>query len=127
MREYRLFDIHHAVLATMLSLPEFYLELRRTQPVLNRKNLGRAALPGALGIAMMRVACEQPSSPQCENSTQRAARRILYLQSGMPPRPRTRWGNQTVRELDKDRVGLGECGQTGMDAASIRMTDADDG
>jgi magnesium-protoporphyrin IX monomethyl ester (oxidative) cyclase len=43
-RDYRLFDIQHAVLPTRLPLPEFYRELVRTQAVLARKHLGMAAL-----------------------------------------------------------------------------------
>ncbi len=43
-RDYRLFDIQHAVLPTKLPLPEFYAELVKTQQVLNSKHLGVAAL-----------------------------------------------------------------------------------
>ena len=39
-RDYRLFDIQHAVLPTKLPLPEFYTELVETQRVLSRKHLG---------------------------------------------------------------------------------------
>jgi hopanoid C-3 methylase len=43
-RDYRLFDVQHAVLPTHLPLARFYEELVRTQQVLNRKHLGLAAL-----------------------------------------------------------------------------------
>jgi hopanoid C-3 methylase len=43
-RDYRLFDVQHAVLPTALPLPRFYEELVRTQQVLNRKHLGLSAL-----------------------------------------------------------------------------------
>jgi hypothetical protein len=43
-RDYRLFDIQHAVLPTSLPLAEFYEELVRTQRVLNRKHLGARQL-----------------------------------------------------------------------------------
>ncbi len=44
-RDYRLFDIQHAVVPTVLPLDEFYRELVRTQAVINRKHLGlRTAL-----------------------------------------------------------------------------------
>jgi magnesium-protoporphyrin IX monomethyl ester (oxidative) cyclase len=43
-RDYRLFDIQHAVLPTKLPLDRFYRELVRTQQVLNKKHLGYAAL-----------------------------------------------------------------------------------
>jgi hopanoid C-3 methylase HpnR len=50
-RDYRLFDIQHAVLPTRLPLPEFYAELVKTQQVLNRKHLGWQALWGTAGIS----------------------------------------------------------------------------
>ncbi len=43
-RDYRLFDVQHAVLPTTLPLDEFYQQLVTTQQVLNRKHLGMAAL-----------------------------------------------------------------------------------
>jgi hopanoid C-3 methylase HpnR len=43
-RDYRLFDIQHAVLPTRLSLSDFYTELVQTQQVLNRKHLGAQQL-----------------------------------------------------------------------------------
>jgi hopanoid C-3 methylase HpnR len=45
-RDYRLFDIQHAVLPTFLPLDEFYRELVETQQVLNRKHLGARQLWG---------------------------------------------------------------------------------
>jgi hopanoid C-3 methylase HpnR len=45
-RDYRLFDIQHAVLPTELPLPEFYAELVKTQQVLNTKHLGAKQLWG---------------------------------------------------------------------------------
>ena len=51
-RDYRLFDIQHAVLPTKLPLPEFYKELVRTQHVLNLKHLGWTALRGAATLAL---------------------------------------------------------------------------
>lgn len=50
-RDYRLYDIQHAVLPTKLSLPEFYGELVKTQQVLNKKHLGWVALKGTAKIA----------------------------------------------------------------------------
>ncbi len=49
-RDYRLFDIQHAVLPTKLPLAEFYGELVRTQQVLNRKHLGWTAVKALAGI-----------------------------------------------------------------------------
>lgn len=50
-RDYRLYDIQHAVLPTKLPLPEFYEELVRTQQVLNMKHLGWKALKNTATIA----------------------------------------------------------------------------
>jgi hopanoid C-3 methylase HpnR len=44
-RDYRLFDIAHAVLPTRMPLHEFYHELVRTQEVLHRKHMGWGAIP----------------------------------------------------------------------------------
>ncbi|MEZ3179534.1 hopanoid C-3 methylase HpnR [Streptomyces pimonensis] len=49
-RDYRLFDIQHAVVPTTLPLEEFYRELVRTQAVLNRKHLGLRSAIGAMGV-----------------------------------------------------------------------------
>ena len=50
-RDYRLFDIQHAVLPTTLSLPEFYVELVKTQEVLNKKHLRWSALKSTAKLA----------------------------------------------------------------------------
>jgi hopanoid C-3 methylase len=50
-RDYRLFDIQHAVLPTKLPLDRFYTELVRTQQVLNTKHLGFSALKDTAIIA----------------------------------------------------------------------------
>jgi len=50
-RDYRLFDVQHAVLATKLPLKEFYRQLVSTQEVLNRKHLGWTALKDSLTLA----------------------------------------------------------------------------
>src|SRR5450759_562921 len=49
-RDYRLFDIQHAVLPTRLGLKDFYQELVNTQQVLNRKHLGWRAVRSLAGI-----------------------------------------------------------------------------
>ncbi len=54
-RDYRLFDVQHAVLPTTLPLDQFYEELVKTQSVLNKKHLGWRALKGAAGIAADRL------------------------------------------------------------------------
>lgn len=50
-RDYRLFDIQHAVLPTRLPLRRFYEELVATQQVLNRKHLGLSALRSCAWLA----------------------------------------------------------------------------
>ena len=44
-RDYRLFDIQHAVLPTRMPLPEFYRELVKTQRVLYAKHLNWRTAP----------------------------------------------------------------------------------
>src|SRR5262245_23624093 len=55
-RDYRLFDVQHAVLPTQLPLEEFYRELVATQQVLNKKHLGLAALRDTFLIAVKLLA-----------------------------------------------------------------------
>ncbi len=61
-RDYRLFDIQHAVLPTRLPLEEFYFELVRTQQVLNRKHLGWNAVRSLAGILTHNLARGQTST-----------------------------------------------------------------
>lgn len=49
-RDYRLFDIQHAVVPTALPLEEFYRQLVRTQAVINRKHLGLRTALGAMRV-----------------------------------------------------------------------------
>jgi len=44
-RDYRLFDVAHAVLPTRMPLDRFYAEMVKTQDILNRKHLGWGAIP----------------------------------------------------------------------------------
>lgn len=50
-RDYRLFDVQHAVLPTRMPLADFYRELVRTQQVIDRKHLGFTALRKTFAIA----------------------------------------------------------------------------
>jgi hopanoid C-3 methylase HpnR len=61
-RDYRLFDIQHAVLPTRLPLAEFYEELVRTQQVLNRKHLGWSAVKALAGILTRNLAHGQTNT-----------------------------------------------------------------
>jgi hopanoid C-3 methylase HpnR len=61
-RDYRLFDIQHAVLPTRLPLAEFYDELVKTQQVLNRKHLGWGALKVVAGILARNLARGQTNT-----------------------------------------------------------------
>ncbi|NBM17294.1 hopanoid C-3 methylase HpnR [Streptomyces sp. GC420] len=49
-RDYRLFDIQHAVVPTTLPLDRFYRELVRTQAVINHKHLGLRTAFGAARV-----------------------------------------------------------------------------
>ncbi len=58
-RDYRLFDIQHAVLPTRLPLRDFYEELVKAQQVLNRKHLGISALKETAMLAVRLLASGQ--------------------------------------------------------------------
>ena len=49
-RDYRLFDVQHAVLPTKMPLRKFYGEFVKTQDVLNKKHLGWQAVYDVFGI-----------------------------------------------------------------------------
>jgi hopanoid C-3 methylase HpnR len=55
-RDYRLFDIQHAVLPTRMPLDKFYEELVHTQRVMNTKHLGLSALKDTALLAARLVA-----------------------------------------------------------------------
>jgi magnesium-protoporphyrin IX monomethyl ester (oxidative) cyclase len=55
-RDYRLFDVQHAVLPTALPLARFYEEFVKTQHVLSRKHLGLRALYDVFGITVKLLA-----------------------------------------------------------------------
>jgi hypothetical protein len=55
-RDYRLFDVQHAVLPTALPLKRFYEELVNTQSVLNCKHLGWGAVRRYAGAALRAAA-----------------------------------------------------------------------
>ena len=55
-RDYRLFDVQHAVLPTRLPLPQFYGEFAKTIDVLNRKHLGWRAVYDIFGIVVRLLA-----------------------------------------------------------------------
>lgn len=55
-RDYRLFDVQHAVLPTRLPLERFYGEFVKTQDILNRKHLGWRAVYDIFGITARLVA-----------------------------------------------------------------------
>jgi hopanoid C-3 methylase len=63
-RDYRLFDVQHAVLPTRLGLKRFYEELVRTQGVLNRKHLGWGAIRKASALAMRSLLRGQTNYPR---------------------------------------------------------------
>jgi magnesium-protoporphyrin IX monomethyl ester (oxidative) cyclase len=63
-RDYRLFDIQHAVLPTKLPLERFYEELVHTQAVINRKFLGFRTAVQMLGIISRQLAHGQTNFVQ---------------------------------------------------------------
>jgi hopanoid C-3 methylase len=63
-RDYRLFDVQHAVLPTRLPLRDFYQELIKTQGVLNRKHLGWGAIRKASALAIRSLLRGQTNYPR---------------------------------------------------------------
>ncbi|MFQ5667801.1 MAG: hopanoid C-3 methylase HpnR [Candidatus Binatia bacterium] len=101
-RDYRLFDVQHAVLPTRLPLQRFYEEFVRTQNVLNRKHLGFRALYDVFGIAARLLAHGQTnflrmlwkfshvySVERLLSDHQREVRYLMGLPRGTPGVPPT--------------------------------------
>jgi magnesium-protoporphyrin IX monomethyl ester (oxidative) cyclase len=94
-RDYRLFDVQHAVLPTRLPLKRFYEELVRTQGIINRKHLGWSAVREAGGVALRSLLRGQTNFPRMLwkfNSVYNAERQYADHQRPVdyemrPPRP----------------------------------------
>jgi len=105
-RDYRLFDIQHAVVPTTLPLEEFYRELVRTQQVINRKFLGLRTATGAARILGRNLAHGQTNFARMlwkfnhvYNAARQCAdhRRPVDYELPLPPQPQA--GPVNRREL----------------------------
>jgi hopanoid C-3 methylase HpnR len=97
-RDYRLFDIQHAVLPTRLPLERFYQELVATQRVLYHKHLGWKTLGRVAGMATRRLLRGQTNfvrmlfkfdsvyDPRLQMADHR---RSVKYQMRLPPEPRS--------------------------------------
>jgi len=63
-RDYRLFDVQHAVLPTRLPLKRFYEELVKTQSIINHKHLGWGAVRQAGWLAVKSLMRGQTNYPR---------------------------------------------------------------
>lgn len=104
-RDYRLFDIQHAVLPTTLPLPEFYAELVETQRVLNRKHLGFGTLVDVAGIVARQLARGQTNF----------ARSLFKFNSVFDPALQMADHAREVRY----RIPLSPEGESGIDTRSL--------
>ena len=124
-RDYRLFDVQHAVLPTRLPLRKFYEEFVKTQDVLNQKHLGWQAVCDVFGITLRLLAQGQTNFLQMlwkfsERLQRRSAHarprgRRCAIRSGCRRRTQLRparppLGRRALHPSpDRDR-GLMECG-----------------
>jgi len=105
-RDYRLFDIQHAVLPTKLPLNRFYQELVKTQQVLNMKHLGVTALKNTAVLAARLLARGQTNfvrmlwkfssvyHPELQLADHH---RPVKYEMRLPPHPA--WGDGNAKEL----------------------------
>jgi hopanoid C-3 methylase len=127
-RDYRLFDIQHAVLPTRLPLPEFYAELVKTQQILNRKHLGWKTLWAMSGISARRLMRGQTNFVRMlfkfnsvyDPALQLAdhAREVRY-EMALPPAQEAKVDPKTLYIHQP----LGRKGRTVLDDASERFVD----
>jgi hypothetical protein len=104
-RDYRLFDIQHAVLPTRQPLPDFYTELVQTQQVLNRKHLGARQLWGMARVVTRLLAHGQTNflkmlfkfnsvyDPRLQLADHQ---RPVKYEISLPPEPQTRLDATTL-------------------------------
>lgn len=126
-RDYRLFDIQHAVLPTALPLHEFYEELVKTQQVLNIKHLGWNALKGTAKIAAGHLLRGQTNfikmlwkfnSVYNPNLQLADHRRPVAYEMQPPPAPRERMDNKIIY-IHKERGRQGRA----LDDSTERFVD----
>jgi hopanoid C-3 methylase HpnR len=93
-RDYRLFDIQHAVLPTRLPLPVFYRELLETQRVLYAKHLNWRTAPGLVRLSLALLMRGQTNFvrgmmlyPKVYNSQKMLADHARTVRYQMPPPP----------------------------------------
>jgi magnesium-protoporphyrin IX monomethyl ester (oxidative) cyclase len=134
-RDYRLFDIQHAVLPTRLPIDVFYAELVKTQQVMNRKHLRWKAMQTYLPILAGRLARGQTnffqmlwkfnkvydkdllladhamavdySIPRQPPSRDKIDPKSLYVHAA-PGRRSRQIDNDTERFVDASRMGAGD-------------------
>lgn len=127
-RDYRLFDIQHAVLPTKLPLPEFYEELVQTQRAIYSKHLGWRTLADAAGLALRLLLRGQTNfvkSMLKMNSVYRTellladhVRPVGYEIPLPPPHERKTSGRALYVHAPRGRAGRA------IDAATERFVDA---
>ena len=84
-RDYRLFDIQHAVLPTRLPLEEFYRELVMTQRAIYTKHLGWSQLRDVSGILLRLLLRGQTNFAKCLFSLNKVYRPELLLADHAAP------------------------------------------
>ncbi|MGH6770835.1 MAG: hopanoid C-3 methylase HpnR [Xanthobacteraceae bacterium] len=96
-RDYRLFDIQHAVLPTRLPLPEFYRELLNTQRVLYGKHLNWRTAPDLVRLSLGLLMRGQTNFvrgmmlyPKVYNAQKMLADHALPVRHEMPLPPKRR-------------------------------------
>ncbi len=89
-RDYRLFDIQHAVLPTRLPLAEFYDELVTTQRAFYRKHLGFRRVMSTAGTIAGRLARGQTNFVKSLFMLDRVSSPRIPAWPTTPPRSRTR-------------------------------------
>ena len=113
-RDYRLFDVQHAVLPTTLPLERFYEELVRTQQILNQKHLGFAALKDTFFMAARLLAHGQTnfvkmlwkfSSVYNANRQMSDHQRELHYAMGLPEATRPKRVDQKLLYVHTPQVG----------------------
>jgi hypothetical protein len=111
-RDYRLFDVAHAVLPTRMPLDKFYGALVKTQEILDRKHLGRGAIQKYGFPAVRSLMRGQTNYVAGRGKTQ--SRRAL--------RPHARQAPEARREGHRRRLRKASMLMAVMDVGKVRVT-----
>ena len=119
-RDYRLFDVQHAVLPTRLPLRRFYEELVQTQSIISRKHLGWSAIRKASTLAIQSLLRGQTNYPRMlwkfgsvYNAERQYAEHFKPVTYAMDPPPAANGKSMKARLYVHEPMAVARAGRDG--------------